>query len=137
MRSTIAFALRGQGTDALELDLYEAIGGDPLFGGGITAKGVLAELNAQPKAKKILVRINSAGGIVTEGLAIYNLLKSNAAEVTCRVDGLAGSIASVIAMAGRLEMPATSYLMIHNPWGWVEGEANDLKHQAAVLESMR
>jgi ATP-dependent Clp endopeptidase proteolytic subunit ClpP len=135
--TTIGFNLRGQGSSALELDLFEGIGGDPLFGGGITAQSVLDALNENKNAKSVLVRINSAGGIVTEGLAIYNLLRSHRAEVTCRVDGLAGSIASVIAMAGRLEMPTTSYLMIHNPWGWVEGGADDLRHQADVLESMR
>lgn len=128
---------RGAGSESLELDLYDGIGSDPLFGGGISAKQVYDKLAENGKAKKILVRLNSAGGIVTEGLAIYNLLKNSKAEVTCRVDGLAGSIASVIAMAGRLEMPATSYLMIHNPFGWVEGGADDLRHQAEVLDSMR
>lgn len=128
---------RAQGSDALELDLYDSIGSDPLFGGGISAKQVFDTLAANSKAKKILVRLNSAGGIVTEGLAIYNLLKTSKAEVTCRVDGLAGSIASIIAMAGRLEMPSSAMLMIHNPWGWVEGESGDLRHQADVLDSMR
>jgi ATP-dependent Clp endopeptidase proteolytic subunit ClpP len=137
MSSTIAFNLRGQGSDSLELDLYEGIGGDPLFGGGIPAKAVLDTLNASPKAKSILVRINSAGGIVTEGLAIYNLLKSHKAAVTCRVDSLAGSIASIIAMAGQLEMAEHSYLMIHNPFGWIEGGSSELRHQADVLDSMR
>ena len=137
MSSIIAFNLRGQGTDALEVDLYEGIGGDPLFGGGIPAKAVLDALNAAPKAKSILVRINSAGGIVTEGLAIYNLLKNHKAAVTCRVDSLAGSIASIIAMAGQLEMAEHSYLMIHNPFGWIEGGSSELRHQADVLDSMR
>ncbi len=133
----IGFNLRGQGTESLDLDLYEGIGSDPLFGGGISAQSVLDTLSASPKAKKIRVRINSAGGIVTEGLAIYNMLNNHAAEVTCQVDGLAGSIASVIAMSGRLEMPATSYLMIHNPFGWIEGGSDELRHQADVLDSMR
>jgi len=133
----IGFNLRGQGSDSLELDLYEGIGADPLFGGGISAQSVLDTLSASPKAKKIRVRINSGGGIVTEGLAIYNILKNHTAEVTCQVDGLAGSIASVIAMSGRLEMPATSYLMIHNPYGWIEGGSDELRHQADVLDSMR
>lgn len=135
--SSIAFNLRGQGSESLELDLYEGIGSDPLFGGGISASQVLATLNASPKAKNILVRINSAGGIVTDGLAIYNLLKQSRASVTCRVDALAGSIASIIAMAGRLEMAEHSYLMIHNPFGWIEGGSGELRHQADVLDSMR
>ncbi len=133
----IGFNLRGQGSDEVELDLFEGIGADPLFGGGISAKAVLDSLSQTPKAKKIRVRINSAGGIVTEGLAIYNILRNHKAEVTCQVDGLAGSIASIIAMAGRLEMPATSYLMIHNPFGWIEGRSDELRHQADVLDSMR
>lgn len=137
MSSTWAFKARAESSDQFHLDIYDSIGSDPLFGGGISAKSVLDSLAQASKSKKIQVRINSAGGIVTEGLAIYNILKSHAAEVTCQVDGLAGSIASIIAMAGRLEMPASSYLMIHNPYGWIEGGASELRHQAEVLESMR
>jgi len=137
MPSTWAFKARAESSDQFCLDIYDSIGSDPLFGGGISAKSVLDSLAQTSKAKKIQVRINSAGGIVTEGLAIYNILKNHTAEVTCQVDGLAGSIASVIAMSGRLEMPASSYLMIHNPYGWIEGGASELRHQAEVLESMR
>ena len=121
----------------LEVDLYDDIGGIALLGGGVTAGSVRAALKGQGE-KDVLCRIHSAGGIVTEGLAIYNLFKQHRGKVVCRVDSLAGSIASVIAMAGdELEMAEHSYLMIHNPFGMVQGGASELRSQANLLESMR
>src|SRR3989304_4901088 len=138
MKSTWAFKARAESADQLALDIYDTIGADPLFGGGLSAKSVLGFLSENPKAKNLLVRINAAGGIVTEGLAIYNLLKQSKAAVTCRVDALAGSISSIIALGGgTLEMAEHSYLMIHNPYGWIEGGSSELRHQADVLDSMR
>jgi ATP-dependent Clp endopeptidase proteolytic subunit ClpP len=138
MKSTWAFKARAESNDQLCLDIYDTIGADPLFGGGLSAKSVLGFLAEYPKAKSLMVRINSAGGIVTEGLAIYNLLKQSSAKVTCRVDALAGSIASIIALGGgTLEMAEHSYLMIHNPYGWIQGGSSELRHQADVLDSMR
>lgn len=83
------------------------------------------------------VYINSYGGEVAEGLAIYNALKRQKAKITTHIDGFACSIASVIFMAGDERiMPDTSLLMIHNPWTWVKGNANDLRKQADDLDKM-
>lgn len=85
----------------------------------------------------INVYINSYGGEVAEGLAIYNALKRHKAKVTTYVDGFACSIASVIFAAGdERVMSNTSLLMIHNAWTWAAGDSNDLKKQAEDLEKI-
>lgn len=82
------------------------------------------------------IYINSGGGSVHGGLAIYNILKRYQGEKVVHVDGLAASIASVIAMAGdRIIIPSTAQLMIHKPWCWVEGDADDLRKEADALDS--
>lgn len=87
--------------------------------------------------KALTVRINSYGGEVAEGLAIYNLLKSYAGEVTTICDGFACSAASVVFMAGAKRiMPHSSLLMIHNAWTWASGDADDLRKAAEDLEKI-
>lgn len=81
------------------------------------------------------VYINSYGGEVAEGLAIYNALKRHKAKIRTHVDGFACSIASVIFMAGDERiMPSTSCLMIHNPWTVTAGNAKELRKQAEDLD---
>lgn len=131
------FQIRGEGTEALELDIYDAIGEGFLWR-GITARDVRAKLKAAPQVKTIKVRINSRGGDVLDGTAIYNLLAEHGARVEVDIDGVAASMASVIAMAGdEIRMASTAYLMIHNPWGVGIGEADDLRQLADVLDKMR
>lgn len=87
--------------------------------------------------KKLLVRINSLGGDVSQGLAIYNLLKSYKGEVTTLCDGFACSAASVIFMAGtKRRMPKSSLLLIHNAWTYSRGDANKLRKDANDLEKI-
>lgn len=87
--------------------------------------------------KELTVRINSYGGEVAEGLAIYNLLKSYAGEVTTICDGFACSAASVVFMAGAKRiMPRSSLLMIHNAWTRASGDADDLRKAADDLEKI-
>ncbi len=87
--------------------------------------------------KELTVRINSYGGEVAEGLAIYNLLKSYEGEVTTVCDGFACSAASVVFMAGAKRiMPRSSLLMIHNAWTWASGDADDLRKAADDLEKI-
>ncbi|WP_371320190.1 head maturation protease, ClpP-related [Chengkuizengella axinellae] len=79
--------------------------------------------------------INSPGGSVFEGIAIYNMLKRHNAKVNVYVDALAASIASVIAMAGNtIYMPKNSMLMIHNPWTIASGNAKEFRKQADDLD---
>lgn len=87
--------------------------------------------------KALTVRINSYGGEVAEGLAIYNLLKSYPGEVTTICDGFACSAASVVFMVGAKRiMPRSSLLMIHNAWTWASGDADDLRKAADDLEKI-
>lgn len=87
--------------------------------------------------KALTVRINSYGGEVAEGLAIYNLLKSYEGEVTTICDGFACSAASVVFMVGTKRiMPRSSLLMIHNAWTWASGDADDLRKAAEDLEKI-
>ena len=85
--------------------------------------------------KTINLHINSPGGSVFEGISIYNQLKQNKATVNVYVDGLAASIASVIAMSGdTIFMPENSMMMIHNPWTMTMGNAKELRKQADDLD---
>lgn len=87
--------------------------------------------------KALTVRINSYGGEVAEGLAIYNLLKSYSGEVTTLCDGFACSAASVVFMAGTKRiMPRSSLLMIHNAWTCAIGDADGLRKAADDLEKI-
>lgn len=85
----------------------------------------------------INVYINSYGGEVGEGLAIYNSLKRHKAKIKTYCDGFACSIASVIFMAGNERiMSNASLLMIHNAWTWASGNANDFRKQADDLDAI-
>ena len=84
---------------------------------------------------KINVHINSGGGSVFGGIAIYNILKRHNAEITVYVEGLAASIASVIAMAGdRIIIPENAQMMIHKPSSITWGNADDMRNEADILD---
>lgn len=97
----------------------------------------LSKLVQESKAEIINVRINSYGGEVAEGLAIYNALKNSQAKVVTECDGFACSAASVVFMAGdeRL-MNAASLLMVHNAWTYASGNAQELRKAADDLEKI-
>lgn len=129
----IRAAAEGDGHGGPVVFLYDEIG----FW-GTTAKDFAEELKALGPVSALTVRINSGGGEVFAGIAIHNLLRSHPARVTVKVDGIAASIASLIAMAGdTVEMPANAMMMIHDPsWGtW--GTAEDLRETAGVLDQMK
>jgi ATP-dependent Clp protease protease subunit len=116
--------------------VYGTIGGD-WFGDGITAKAFADQLKALGAVTSINVHINSEGGDVFDGRTIHTLLKSHAAKVVVKVDGLAASAASLIAMAGdEIEMADGSFLMIHNAWTVAMGGANDLRKTADILDQI-
>ena len=117
------------------LTLYGDIGAG-WFGDGITAESVKAEL--EQCRGDLTVYISSAGGSVFEGLAIHSQLKRYAGgKVTCVVDGLAASIASVIALAGsRTEMSAASLMMIHEAQTICMGNAAELRKCADDLDAV-
>lgn len=100
----------------------------------VTAADFVKEISALD-VDKLAVRINSVGGSVPDGLAIYNALKRHRASVTVSIDGMAMSIASLIAMAGdTIEMADNAMLMIHAPWTYAAGNAVQLRDQADVLD---
>lgn len=100
----------------------------------VTARQFVNDLD-KLDAEILNVRINSYGGAVSDGLAIYNALRRHRAKKTVTVEGVAVSIASLIAMAGdTVDMPANSLLMIHAPWGAVQGNAADMRDMADVLD---
>ncbi|MBF0308121.1 MAG: Clp protease ClpP [Magnetococcales bacterium] len=96
-----------------------------------------AELKALGDVEQIDLRINSPGGSVFAGFAIHNMLVRHPAKVVAHVDGLAASIASVIAMAGdEIHMPANALMMIHDPSGMVWGGASDMRKMADSLDKI-
>lgn len=102
---------------------------------GLNAAKVVEEIKSLGSVEELKVLINSPGGIVTEGLAIYNELATNPAKVVVDIVGLAASMASAIAMAGdTVRMAKNAMLMIHNPWNVAVGDAEDLRKAAEVLE---
>lgn len=120
-----------------EADLFidGEIVSDELYEDDTSAAGFRDSLKQLGDVKTINLHINSPGGSVFEGIAIYNMLKNNPAQINVYVDALAASIASVIAMSGdNIFMPSNSMLMIHNPWTVAMGNANDLRKQADDLD---
>ena len=118
------------------ITIYDMIGEDPWSGGGFTARRMNAALRSIG-AKEITVKINSPGGNVFEGFAIFNELRQHKAKVTVEIMGIAASAASYIAMAGDdIRMGLGSFLMIHNAWGAVIGNRNDLEEAADRLSQI-
>lgn len=114
-----------------EILLYDEIG----FW-GITAEEFVRDLDAL-KTDEVLVRINSPGGEVFDGTAIYNAIRQDSRRIVTQIDGLAASMASAIAMAGdEVRMADNAFLMIHNPWSLMWGDAEDLRKEADLLEKI-
>ncbi len=121
--------------DPATISLYDFIGEDVWSGGGWTAKRMAGALRAIGAQNPVTVAINSPGGDVFEGIAIYNLLREHKAAVNVKVMGLAASAASLIAMAGdEILMGEGAMLMIHNAWGVAVGNRHDMRSAADVLE---
>ena len=122
-----------------EILLYDEIAGfNDENWGFINAKGLINKIKALGNIQDITLRINSVGGDVFEAQAMYSYLKSHPANITVRVDGLAASAASVVAMAGnKIIMPSNALMMIHNPAGGVWGEAEDMRDTAEILDKIR
>lgn len=116
--------------------IYDQIG-ESWFSDGVSAKGFTQTLADMGEISQINVRINSPGGSVFEGLAIYNALKNHPANVNVSIDGLAASIATVIAMAGdKIDMAENAMFMIHEPSGVAVGTAADMLETAQLLEKI-
>ncbi|MEA9657835.1 ClpP-like prohead protease/major capsid protein fusion protein [Xanthomonas campestris] len=126
--------IEARATDVAEVMIYGTIG-DSLWSESVSPLQ-LAEQIGQISAGTIHVRINSGGGVVADGMAIYNALKQHAAHKVVFVDGQAASIASLIAMAGdELVMYASSLLMVHAPHTIAAGNASSFRQYATALDA--
>jgi len=116
------------------LDIYIL---DEIGKWGISASQFISEITQRAeKDDELRIHINSPGGEVFDGLAIYNFL-SRRGQVTTIIEGLAASMASIVAMAGsNIIMPANAFLMIHNPWGVMVGDSDELKKAAEAMDKM-
>jgi ATP-dependent protease ClpP protease subunit len=120
---------------AQEIFIFGDIG-ESWFGESITAKQFVDELAALDTALPLTIRINSIGGSVIDGLAIYNAIKRHEGEVTVSIEGIAASIAGLIAMAGdTVEIAENARLMVHAPWGSTAGNAQKLRQYADQLDA--
>lgn len=123
------YSIRNAAGPVAEVRIYDVIG---FF--GVTAEDFANEI-ADITAPEIVVGINSPGGDVFDGIAIFNSLRVHPARVTTRVDGLAASAASVIVQAGDERVMLTaSQMMIHAAWGIVIGTAGDMREFADLLD---
>lgn len=131
------FALTQTETEA-NISIYGDITSWEWFESDVSSYTLSKVLDSLPETiENINVYINSYGGEVAEGLAIYNALKRQKAKVTTYCDGFACSIASVIFMAGDERiMSNASLLMIHNAWSYAQGNANDFRKQADDLDTI-
>jgi ATP-dependent Clp protease protease subunit len=131
------YEIKASADGSAEILIYDEIGAG-WFTEGQTAKQFATDLKALGKITALTIRINSPGGDVFEGQAIYSQLKSHKARKTVVIDGLAASIASLIAMAGdELLMPENAMLMIHDPAGLALGTADDMRKSAEMLDKIK
>jgi ATP-dependent protease ClpP protease subunit len=126
------YAMEKTADNETTVTLYDEIGA---FSAG--SKEFLADLG-KLSGQHIHLRINSPGGSVIEGTAIYNALRRHEGGLTVHIDAMAASMASVIAMAGKpVYMADNALLMIHNPWTVSMGESKDLRKEADLLDKLK
>jgi ATP-dependent Clp endopeptidase proteolytic subunit ClpP len=130
MKTWFEIQAKASSPEEADVFLYDEIGG-----WGVNAKSFIDAVRATG-AKRINLRINSPGGSVFDGIAIYNFLRG--LDVTVQIDGLAASISSIIALAGKtVRIAGNGFFMIHNPWGGVFGEADEMREAANLLDKIR
>lgn len=126
------FSIEARGRIA-EVHIFDEIGS-----GGTTAKAFADEVKKIGNVSRINLRINSPGGSVFDGNAIYNTLRKHKASVHVEIEGIALSMGSVIAMAGdHISMAENALMMIHNPWGGAIGDADELRKTADVMDKTK
>ncbi|EFF0703662.1 Clp protease ClpP [Escherichia coli] len=132
MKNKSWFRMQAGGQGEADIYIYDEIG----FW-GVTAKQFISDLNALGDITHINLHINSPGGEVFEGIAIFNTLRNHGAGITVYVDGVAASMASLIAMAGdTVIMPENAFMMIHKPWGISGGDAEKMRTYADRLDKL-
>lgn len=126
------FRMQAKEDQTADIYIYDEIGG-----WGISARRFTEDLISLGNLSHINLHIHSPGGEVFDGIAIYNQLKNHSSTITVYIDGLAASMASVIAMVGdTVIMPKNAMMMIHKPWGVSWGDANDMREYADLLDKL-
>ena len=141
MKAKKFFEFKALANNEGELNIYGEIssssGGMFSDGTEVTPTGFKSELDALGNITTLNVYMNSPGGDVFAGQAIYSMLKRHKATVNVHIDGIAASIASVIAMAGdSIHMPVNSMMMIHNPWSLAQCNSKDFRKMADDLDKI-
>lgn len=130
------FSVTAKANKTAEILLYDQIG-ESFWGGGTSAKQFAEQLKAIEKVDSITLRINSPGGDVFEGAAMYDLISQSAIPVDVIVDGLAASAAFTVAMAGRsISIGEAGMMMTHNARGMTFGTAKDMQSTADLLDKI-
>lgn len=131
------FSIYARGENSpVEIFIFDQIGKSWFSNDGVSAKEFVTAL-AEYQNRDLTVRINSPGGNVFDGLAIYNALKMHKGHVETRIEGLAASIAGVVALAGKqITMAESAMAMIHNPSMLAEGDADELRDKADMLDKI-
>ena len=125
------FNVVAKADNEVEISIFDEIGA-----WGVNAKDFIAALKPH-KGKNLTCLINSPGGSVFDALAMYNVLRANGGTVTTKVLGVAASAASLVAMAGdKIIMPENTFMMIHNPWAFAAGNAEELREFADTLDTI-
>lgn len=125
------YSIQAKGGDVADVLIYDEIGA-----WGTSAKMFAEDFNGI-KAKTINLRLNTPGGDVFDGLAIYNTIKNHPSQVVVHIDGLAASMGSIIALAGdEVRIAKNGYMMIHNPWTIAAGDSGDLRKQADMMDKL-
>lgn len=117
---------------ATDIYVYDEIGAY-----GQTAKDFVMAVSCVPNGEEIRLHVNSPGGSVFDALAIYNFLNRRPEKITCTIDGLAASAATIVPLcADKVIMPRNAMMFLHNPWTVCAGNASDLMSEAAALQKM-
>ena len=125
------YNIKNKSSEVADVYLFNDIG---TF--GVTAQNFIDEIK-EYEDTELNIHINSLGGEVFEGMAIYSIIQRRKAKTTVYIEGIAASIASVIALAAdEVIMSENSLLMIHNAWGGTQGEAKDMRKQAEILDKI-
>tara|TARA_R110000824_G_C15186372_1_gene674310 strand:+ start:639 stop:1613 length:975 start_codon:yes stop_codon:yes gene_type:complete len=125
------YNIKNLSTDTTEVVIYDEIGQ-----WGVDSKAFIDEIK-EISTENVLLRINSPGGSVIDGLSIHDAIKRMPQKVTAQIEGLAASIATIIALgANEITMSQNSLFMIHNVWGGETGGAKDMRKAADLMEKM-
>jgi ATP-dependent Clp protease protease subunit len=121
-----------------EIYIYGTITDEKWLDEDVTPSWFKTQIDKLKNLKNINLFINSPGGGVFAGITIYNIINRLTADVTAHIDGLAASIASVVAMAAdKIVMPKNALMMIHNPMGIAVGYADDMRKEAELLDRVK